>query len=60
VTVIKEEEKDKTLMSSLEEKEDHLDEFLTQWKKELKMLEDWLNNPELRKDFQDVVMQRET
>jgi hypothetical protein len=40
VTIIKEEEKENTLMPSLAEKEDHLDEFLTQWKKEMKMLED--------------------
>jgi len=57
---VKEEEKEKTLMSSPTEKEEHSNEFLTQWKQELKMLEDWLNNPEPEKDCQDAVMQRET
>jgi hypothetical protein len=58
--IVKEEEKEKTLMSSPTEKEEHSDEFLTQWKQEMKMLEDWLNNPEPEKDCQDAVMQRET
>jgi hypothetical protein len=48
--IVKEEDKDKTLMSAPTEKEEHSDEFLTQWKQELKMLEDWLNNPEPEKD----------
>jgi hypothetical protein len=54
------EEKEQTLMSAPAEKEEHSDELLTQWKQELKMLEDWLNNPEPEKDCQDAVMQRET
>jgi hypothetical protein len=32
-------------MSSPTRKEENLDEFLTQWEKEMKMLEDWLDNP---------------
>jgi hypothetical protein len=34
-------------MSALVEKEEHTVAFLTQWKIELYMLEDWLNNLEL-------------
>jgi hypothetical protein len=47
-------------MSAPTEKKEHSDELLTQWKQELKMLEDWLNNPEPEKDFWDAVMERET
>jgi hypothetical protein len=56
----KEDDKEQTLMFSPVEKEEHSDEFLTQWKQELNMLEDWLNNLEPEKDCQDAVMQRET
>jgi flagellar biosynthesis GTPase FlhF len=42
---VKEEEEEKTLMSAPTEKEENSDEFLTQWEQELKMLEDWLDNP---------------
>jgi hypothetical protein len=58
--IVNVEEEEKTLMSTPAEKEEHSYEFLTQWKKELKMLEDWLKNPELEKDCQDAFMQRET
>jgi hypothetical protein len=58
-TVMKE-EKEKTLKSSQErreEEEEHSDKMLTQWEKELKMLEDWLRNPETEEDCQkDAVM----
>jgi hypothetical protein len=37
--------------SQEEEEEENSDEFLTQWKQELKMLEDCLNNPKLEKDY---------
>jgi hypothetical protein len=47
---IKEEEKEKILMSSPVE-EEHAVEFLTPWEKELNMLEDWLNHPELVNDY---------
>jgi hypothetical protein len=57
VAIIKE-EKEKTLMSSPIEKEDHTVELLTQWEMYLKLLEDWLDNPELEKYFQDAVMER--
>jgi hypothetical protein len=46
-------------MFSPAKKEDHSNEFLTQWMQELKMLEDWLNDPEPKKDFQVAFMQRE-
>jgi hypothetical protein len=29
------------------EEEEHVDKMLTPWEKELEMLEDWLNHPEL-------------
>jgi hypothetical protein len=32
-------------MSTPTEKEDNSDELLTQWEQEVKMLEDWLDNP---------------
>jgi hypothetical protein len=35
----------------------HSDEFLTQWKQGLKMLEDWLDNPEPKDGFQKTIMQ---
>jgi hypothetical protein len=31
-------------------KEEHGNEMLTPWEKEIEMLEDWLNNPELVDD----------
>jgi hypothetical protein len=37
---VKEEEKEKTLMFTPTEKEENSDELLTQWEKQLKMLED--------------------
>jgi hypothetical protein len=41
------EEKEKPLKFSQEMKEEeHSDKMLTKWKKELKMLEDWLSNQE--------------
>jgi hypothetical protein len=43
--IFKEEKKEKTLMFSPTEKEENLDELLTQWEQDLKMLEDWLDNP---------------
>jgi hypothetical protein len=43
--IIKEKEKEKILMSSPTVKEEHSYEFLTQWKQEMKMLEDCLDNP---------------
>jgi hypothetical protein len=53
-----EKEKEKILKSSQEMKEEeHSDKMLTQWEKELKMLEDWLRNPETEEDYQkDAVM----
>jgi hypothetical protein len=47
---VKEEEKEHISMSAPSEKEEHSDELITQWKQELKMLEDWLNNLEPEKD----------
>jgi hypothetical protein len=29
------------------EEEENSDEFITHWEKEMKMMEDWLNNPEV-------------
>jgi hypothetical protein len=42
------------------EEEENLDELFTHWKQELKILEDWFNNPELEKDCQDTVMKGKT
>jgi hypothetical protein len=39
------------------EKEENSDELLTQWEQELKMLEDWLNNPNQKMACQETVMQ---
>jgi hypothetical protein len=54
---IKEEEKEHTLMSTPTEKEEHSNEFITQYKEEIKMLEDWLENPKPEDGFQETVMQ---
>jgi hypothetical protein len=54
---IKEEEKERILMYAPIEKEWNSDELLTQWEKELEMLEDWLNNPEPEDGCQWTVMQ---
>jgi hypothetical protein len=54
--IFKEEEKKKTLMSAPVEKEDNSNEFLTQWEKEMKMLEDFLENLEPEDGFQERVM----
>jgi hypothetical protein len=54
---VKEEEKEQTLMSAPTEKEENSDELLTQWEQEMKMLEDWLDNPEPEDGFQETVMQ---
>jgi hypothetical protein len=40
-------------MSTPTEKEENSDELLTQWEKELNMLEDWLKTPELVNDFHE-------
>ena len=39
------------------EKKWNSDELLTQWEKELEMLEDWLNNPKPEDGCQGIVMQ---
>jgi hypothetical protein len=44
---IEEEEKEHILISAPVEEEEHALKMLTPWEKELEMLEDWLNNPEL-------------
>jgi hypothetical protein len=44
-------------MSVPSEKEEHSDELLTQWEQEMKMLEDWLDNPEPEDGCQEIVMQ---
>jgi hypothetical protein len=54
------EEEEKKLVSAPTEKKEHSDELLTQWKQEIKMLEDWLNNLELEKDCHNGFMERET
>jgi hypothetical protein len=56
VTIIDEEEKEKMLMFSPAEEENVIKMF-TPWEKELEMLEDWLNNPELEYGCQQTVMQ---
>jgi hypothetical protein len=43
---VKEGEKEKTLISAPAEKEENSDDLLTQWKQELKMLEELLKNQE--------------
>jgi hypothetical protein len=40
-----------------EEEEEHTVEMLTQWEIELRMLEDWLDNPEPADGCQKTVMQ---
>jgi hypothetical protein len=47
---------EKILMSTPIGKEKNSEEFLAQWEKELKMLEDWLNNPEPEDGFQHIIM----
>jgi hypothetical protein len=54
VTVI--EEKEKILKSSLEEEREHSNYMLTPWEMELKLLEDWLDNPEAEDGYQEIVM----
>jgi len=54
---VKEEEKEQKLMSSPTKKEENSDEFLTQWKQGMNMLEDWLDNPEPEDGFKDTVIQ---
>jgi hypothetical protein len=44
-------------MSAPTEKEENSDELITQWEKDLKMLEDWLDNPKPEYGFQKIVMQ---
>jgi hypothetical protein len=39
------------------EKEENSDELLTQWEQEMKMLEDWLDNPKPEDGCQETVMQ---
>ena len=53
------EEKEQTLISIPTKKEENSDEFLTQWEKELKMLEDWLENPEPEDGCHETIMQVE-
>jgi hypothetical protein len=55
VTVIKE-EKEKIMISSPAEEEEHTIELLTQWEMELEILEDWLNNLGPEGGFQETVM----
>jgi hypothetical protein len=38
------------------EKEENSDEILIQWEQELKMLEDWLDNPKPKDGCQETVM----
>jgi hypothetical protein len=48
-----EEDKEKILKYSQEKKEEeHSDAILTQWETELKILEDWLDNPTKKEDYQ--------
>jgi len=47
------------LKSALVEGE-HPTEFLTQWEMDLKMLEDWLDNPKLEGGYQEISMPGET
>jgi hypothetical protein len=53
------EEKEQILKSSPIEEEEHPVEFLTQWEMELKMLEDWLDNPEPEDGFQEIAKPEE-
>jgi len=57
--VIEEEVKEKALMSSPTEKEEHIVELLNQWEMELNFLEDWLDNPEPKYGLQEMVMPEE-
>jgi hypothetical protein len=56
--IVIKEENEKTLMYAPTEKEEHTVGFLTQWEMDLEMVEDWLKNPYLEKDCQDVVMKK--
>jgi hypothetical protein len=49
--------KEKISEAAQGEEGEHTVEMLTQWEIELRMLEDWLDNPELADDFQKTVMQ---
>jgi hypothetical protein len=40
--------------------EEYRVELLTQWEMELKMLEDWLDNPEPEDGFQEIAKPEET
>jgi hypothetical protein len=51
VTII-EKEKEQILMFAPAE-EEHVDKMITPWKKELEILEDWLNHPEPVDDFHE-------
>jgi hypothetical protein len=57
---VMEEEKEQTLTSSqveMREEEEHSNKMLTQWEKELKLLEDWLSHPETEVDcHEDAVV----
>jgi hypothetical protein len=54
---VKDEEKEQILMSAPTEKEENSDELLTQWEREMKMLGDWLNDPNPGDGCQETVMQ---
>jgi hypothetical protein len=58
MTVIKE-EKEQILKFAPAEEEEHTVELLTLWETKLKLLEDWLNNPEPEDGCQKTVMQIE-
>ena len=50
------EEKEEILKCSLAEIDEHTVEFLTHWEMELKMLEDWLDNPEPEGGCHEIAM----
>jgi hypothetical protein len=51
-------EMEQMLEASQGKEEEHTVKMLTPWEKELEMLEDWLNNPELVDDYREqTVMQ---
>jgi hypothetical protein len=53
----KKEEEAHTVVSQRNIQEEHSGSILTQWEKELKMLEDWLNHPKIEEDYQrDAIM----
>jgi hypothetical protein len=44
-------------MSQIDIQDEHSGSTLTQWEKELEMLEDWLNHPKIEEDYQrDAIM----